>query len=130
MVIFARKTSKRGKVACLRFCVFLYVFARSKSSRKKKERSLKLAWYPQNTILLHTSFVTYISVPKAQSGSKLCYWLTFSLKSWWKKWKIQRILLQFQVYVFSDWHVTKYLYKCLPVYINIIITLFLIRKLT
>ena len=37
-----------------------------------------------------------------------------------KKWKMPIILLQLEMYFFSDWHVIKHLYKCLSVYyINI-----------
>ena len=35
---------------------------------------------------------------------------------------------QFQTYFFSVWHVIKHSYKCLSVYINIIVTLFLIHN--
>ena len=50
----------------------------------------------------------------------------FIIKKLIKKWKIQRILLQFQMYFFSDWHVIKHSCKCLSIYINIIVTFFLI----
>ena len=41
--------------------------------------------------------------------------------SW--KWKIPRILVQFQMCFFLDWDVIKHSYKCLSVYINIITTI-------
>ena len=44
------------------------------------------------------------------------------IKKLMKKVKIPIIFVQFQVYFFSNWDLIKHTYKCLPVYINIIIT--------
>ena len=76
----------------------------------------------------HTIFTTYISKQfKGTVWQQIMLLVNVFIKKL-KSEKIQRILLQFQMYFFSDLHVIKHSYMYLSVYIDMIVTLFLVHN--